>query len=261
MKNLFILLSLVLSLQHQSYAQEYSPGQSISVKHQEIRKGLFGESYLHNIPLPKGEWIVILTNEKLNDLGFKKVPMKEIILARVSPDNKLLSTIYLYFSNSFENINWLDEYCQDRKDNFLYINNFETVLFNQRCLSIEPANYLRGTGRRVNELKNFYNSKGIDYAQNIIKITHSIYNSNGKKLQLEHYIFPREYGFKFEENYNITANPWHKTNIDSNSEKQDFINHLSEWSIKYSDILFKSFTEPEGQTLTLENFNPNNKVK
>ena len=100
MKHLVLIFLCFLSSITFAQNNAYQVGQKIESNYQVYTRGIFGNSLLHNIPLPDEKWEVILINDKLNDItvgsSFTRAEMREAILISTDEKNKLKAAMYIY---------------------------------------------------------------------------------------------------------------------------------------------------------------------
>ena len=236
MKHLVLIFLCFLSSITFAQNNTYQVGQKIESNYQVYTRGIFGNSLLHNIPLPDEKWEVILINDKLNDItvgsSFTRAEMREVILISTDEKNKLKAAIYIYTTAAQINYKWIDDYCTNQSDNLIYLNLYGTALYDERCLSIQLNTYLQGSGPRSNYIREYFNARGITYSLNMLNVRNSKISSSGGKILVELYIFPDYFNFENPKVGAIGTHPWHKSNFKNDPKKIQFIEKLINFNYK-----------------------------
>lgn len=220
-------------------------GDVITGSYQVHTDGLMGKSLLRAIPLPAGDWIVVNAWDRpaINNpfAGNKSIPLREMVLAQVNKNNQLIAAIYFTTNLASLAYKWDPNYCNDVNDNFIYSNKYGTDLWQQRCTSIAATGYLQSSTPGQNKVRDFYNSRGIKFDTNTLRVQLSEYDHNGNILRFDIFYFPSTYGLENPPVGNATMSPWFKTNYKQDPKKIKFIEGLQQWSDEYSNLQNKYF--------------------
>lgn len=223
-------------------------GDVITGSYQVHTDGLMGKSLLRSIPLPAGDWIVVnawdrpSVNNALAGNRVSPVSLREMVLAQVNKNNQLVAAIYFTTNLESHAYRWDPNYCNDVNDNFIYSNKYGTDLWQQRCTNIVATGYLQSSTPGQNKVRDFYNSKGIKFDSNTLRVQTSEYDHNGNILRFDLFYFPNTYGLENPSVGNATMSPWFKTNYQQDPKKVKFIDGLKQWADEYSNLQNKYFS-------------------
>lgn len=244
--SLFVLALIKINF---SFAQSDLPkqGDVIVGAYQVQADGLTGKSLLRSIPLPGGEWVVVnawdrpSVNNALAGNRVQPVLLREMVLAQVNKSNQLVAAIYFTTNLESHAYKWDPNYCNDVNDNFIYSNKYGTDMWQQRCTNIMATGYLQSSTPGQNKVRDFYNSRGIKFDSNALRVQTSEYDHNGNILRFDLFYFPNTYGLENPSVGNITMSPWFKTNYKQDPKKVKFVEGLQKWADEYSTLQNKYF--------------------
>jgi hypothetical protein len=223
-------------------------GDIITGSYQVHSSGLIGKTLLRSIPLPAGDWIVVnawdrpSVNNALAGNKIQPVSLREIVLAQVNANNQLIAAVYFTTNLESHAYRWDPNYCNDVNDNFIYSNQYGTDLWQQRCTNIMATGYLQSSTPGQNQVRAFYNSRGIKFDSNALRVQTSEYDHRGNILRLDLFYFPSTYGLENPSVGNSTMSPWFKTNYKQDPKKVKFIEGLQKWADEYSNLQNKYFS-------------------
>jgi hypothetical protein len=223
-------------------------GDLISGSYQVHIDGLAEKGLLRSIPLPAGEWIIVSAwdrpsvNNALAGNRIQPVSLREIVLAQVNKSNQLVAAIFFTTNLESHAYRWDPNYCNDVNDNFIYSNQYGTDLWQQRCTNIMVTGYLQSSTPGQNKVREFYNSKGIKFDSNALRVQTSEYDHRGNILRFDLFYFPSTYGLENPSVGNPTMSPWFKTNYKQDPKKVKFIEGLQKWADEYSNLQNKYFS-------------------
>ena len=246
LKNIIALIILSFSISGPSFALDDLPKQNEIIKdsYKVFGDGILGDGFLRSIPLPTGDWIVVNARDyrsRNTSLNITFVPLREIILAQVDKNNQLVAAMVLVTNLDQRSWNYHAEFCKDLDNNFLYSNSYGTALWQQRCTSLSSVPYLQSSSSEAKEVQQFYNSRGIKFPSNAIKVHISKFDQMGNMVRIEIFYFPNTYGLENPYTTNLESSPWSKNIVENDPIKVKFINGLKEWSEKYSALMLENF--------------------
>lgn len=255
------VFSLSLFAAYATWASEIpKQGDVIQGAYRVYASTILGEELLHTVPLPKGEWVVIgifdsFSRPVPHANTMRKdglVPMRELLLAKVSPSKTLEAAIYIKANSENKRISWVDEFCIGKEPKALYVNNYDTVLHDQRCTTIQTSSYLQKQTERTNFIRSFFDERGIRFESGMIMVQNTEYDSTGKYLRFDTYYFPTTYGLDNPGVDQSASSPWTKANISKDKKLLSFIKGLEAWSNENSSLLQVYFIDPKREPKQIE---------
>jgi hypothetical protein len=170
------------------------------------------------------------------------VSLREMVLAQVNKSNQLIAAIFFTTNLASTPYKWDPNYCQDVNDNFIYSNKYGTDLWKERCTNIMATGYLQSSTPGQNRVRDFYNSRGIKFDSNAVRVQTSEIDTIGNILRIDLFYFPNTYGLENPSVGNATMSPWFKTNYKQDPKKVKFIDGLKQWADEYSNLQNKHFS-------------------
>lgn len=208
----------------------------------EVQGKKFSNSYdIHYaVPLPKGEWTGVRGNEYTVTIRDSNPKFREVVLSNIE-NNNLNMSVYLKAKVDDISARWLDEPCKG--EDFIYKNDYGTNLWKQRCLTIRASEYLQKADNKMQQIsRDFYAKMNLKHPYNNLQVNITQYDSNGRFLQIQFYVFPNNYGLENPLVSVMAASPWHLSNYKADPKKVKFIESLKVWAEKYSDVLYQSYS-------------------
>lgn len=158
-------------------------------------------------------------------------------------DNKFFASMDVQANLANTNASdWTDEPC--KREDFLWKRSTGGQFSKINCATINHiTKYFTNPSGAFQQYLVKFRELGIDIAPTVIRVEFTRYSENGRRLVYKVYLNPEAFGFDRDAEPIWGANSWHKSFINKNPKKVEFIANLSKWAEAVQDKMDAAFNK------------------
>lgn len=198
-------------------------------------------NHIREYPIPQigGTWLHMLSTVSYST-GGATIPLGTVAAVDIR-DKKFFSGLEVTANlNMGSSSDWVDEPC--KRENYLYKRSTGGKFKNINCVSINHivTYYATPTGAYQQLVVNL-KDQGVEIPPTIIRVEFTRYSDSGRRLVYKMDVNPELFGIDRDSTTLWGSSPWHKSFIDRDTKKVEFIRKLSKWAEIIQDRMDSAF--------------------